>query len=55
MDKFLQYENLSYFYQTKESEIHALNNVNFFVKQKTNCKMPVQLFEVNTLKPKAII
>lgn len=33
MDKFLQYENLSYFYQTKESEIHALDNVNFFVKR----------------------
>lgn len=35
MDKFLQYENLSYFYQTKESEIHALDNVNFFVKKKS--------------------
>lgn len=34
MENFLQYKNLSYFYQTKESEIHALNNVNFVVKQK---------------------
>ena len=34
MESFLQYKNLSYFYQTKESEIHALNNINFVVKQK---------------------
>lgn len=35
MEKFLQYKDLSYFYQTKESEIHALNNVNFFVEKNT--------------------
>ena len=35
MEKFLQYDKLSYFYQTKESEIHALNDVNFFVEQKS--------------------
>ena len=34
MEKFLQYRNLSYYYQTKESEIHALDNVNFFVEKK---------------------
>ena len=35
MEKFLQYDKLSYFYQTKESEIHALNDINFFVEQKS--------------------
>ena len=30
MEKFLQYDKLSYFYQTKESEIHAVNDVNSF-------------------------
>lgn len=35
MEKFLQYRNLSYFYQTKESEIHALDNINFYVEQKS--------------------
>ena len=33
MEKFLQYKDLSYFYQTKESEIHALNHVDFFVEK----------------------
>lgn len=31
MKNFLQFENVSYFYQTKDNEIQALDNVNFCV------------------------
>ena len=34
MEKFLQYKNVSYFYQTKESEIHALNKIDFSIAEK---------------------
>lgn len=33
MDKFLEFNNVSYFYQTKETEIHALNNLSFAVNE----------------------
>lgn len=34
MDKFLQYNEVSYYYQTKETEIFALDKLSFFVNQK---------------------
>ena len=33
MNKFLQFQDVTYFYQTKESEIHALSNVNFDINE----------------------
>lgn len=33
MNKFLQFKNVTYFYQTKESEIHALDDVNFDINE----------------------
>lgn len=34
MNNLLELKNVSYFYQTKESEINALNNVSFSLKEK---------------------
>lgn len=33
MDKFLEFKDVTYFYQTKETEIHALDNLSFDVEQ----------------------
>lgn len=33
MNEFLQYQNVDFFYQTKESEIHALQQVNFDIER----------------------
>lgn len=34
MDNLLEFKNVSYFYQTKENEVKALENVDFSVKEK---------------------
>ncbi len=33
MEKFLEFQDVTYFYQTKESEIHALNKMSFNVEE----------------------
>jgi len=33
MEKFLEFKDVTYFYQTKEHEIHALNNVSFEIDE----------------------
>ncbi len=34
MKKLLEFKDVSYFYQTKESEVKALDNISFFIKEK---------------------
>ena len=34
MDKFLEFKDVSYFYQTKKSEVQALKDVNFTIEEK---------------------
>lgn len=33
MDKFLEFKDVTYFYQTKETEIHALDNLSFAIDE----------------------